>query len=756
MSKKIVVFVIMLLFTTNIVLSSGNENLEGNKTKNISLTTDTFEFDAFCGGLSPWTPLYRLQIDESGHAIYSILPPEKRGTGGFNILDEFDLQEDDLDRIWETIIENDFFNLDPTYNSIAGDGTFANITITNGSIKYSVETKNIAILEFDTIIRFINSLTPGDQDLLYNAIINVAPNKPTQPSGPSSGKINKIYTYTASSVDENLDPLYYRFEWGDGTDSGWVGPFNSGETASASHKWTSEGEYNVSVQAKDDPDGNGDLSDGSESFWSDTLPISMPKSKSTILITFLKRFTNLLPGLSNILEKIDDTNSWIVTHILPESSGTRVTINECKIKVDIYIQIYGPGATVALTQTIETDIEDMWNTDKDGKTWMIQCKADCDPRDPGCSVEFDAHVVRMDEMHRLPGFHTWYVGTDPTGTNHGAVVTMWDYDGDGVGDGPTGNDQTIPTTTGRVDNNEPDNTYAHEAGHLMGLQDKYHELPAQDRDGDGDIDADDRRTEPNAGHGEDIMATLNGKPLQSAIDEIVSDAGIECPCECCPEEEDNDPPENNIMTPHDGDHVTPPVNVTGYADDNDGSGIVLLHYDLIWAGGSYNGSSYEVDPPKQHLTYELNSLELDPFIEPGDWITITIHATDAAGNTGSDSVTIFWQEEQDDTTPPVTEKQIGQPNEDGGYVIWPFTPITLTATDDMSGVNYIHYEVWWDTNEDGIVDDMMMSENVHSEIVMFSMDMFGILYGIIELRYLAVDNAGNDESIHKQQHFVTP
>jgi len=41
------------------------------------------------------------------------------------------------------------------------------------------------------------------------------------------------------------------FDWGDGEFSEWAGPFNSGETGSASHNWTILGDYNVRVIAKD-------------------------------------------------------------------------------------------------------------------------------------------------------------------------------------------------------------------------------------------------------------------------------------------------------------------------------------------------------------------------------------------------------------------------------------------------------------------------------------------------------------------------
>ena len=99
---------------------------------------------------------------------------------------------------------------------------------------------------------------------------NRPPEKPTRPSGPASGKAGKTYTYSAFTTDPDEDEIFYLFDWGDGTNSGWLGPYNSGETVEASHSWSEKGEYSIKVKAKD--------VNGLESEWSDPLVISMPLS----------------------------------------------------------------------------------------------------------------------------------------------------------------------------------------------------------------------------------------------------------------------------------------------------------------------------------------------------------------------------------------------------------------------------------------------------------------------------------------------
>jgi len=80
---------------------------------------------------------------------------------------------------------------------------------------------------------------------------NTAPLKPSQPKGPSVGEAGTEYTSTSNSTDPDGDEIYYLFDWGDNTDSGWIRPYESGDDASASHIWREKGYYNIKVKAKD-------------------------------------------------------------------------------------------------------------------------------------------------------------------------------------------------------------------------------------------------------------------------------------------------------------------------------------------------------------------------------------------------------------------------------------------------------------------------------------------------------------------------
>ncbi len=134
-----------------------------------------------------------------------------------------------------------------------------------------------------------------------------APAKPEDLDGPTSGQINEEHTYTASTTDpDSGDQLYYLFDWGNGEFSGWVGSYDSGDTAEASYSWSEQGDYEIRVKAKDDH--------GVQSEWSDPLPITMPKNNefmNSILLQILEKLMERFPLLEQIL-----SSRPVLSHLL--------------------------------------------------------------------------------------------------------------------------------------------------------------------------------------------------------------------------------------------------------------------------------------------------------------------------------------------------------------------------------------------------------------------------------------------------------
>ena len=70
---------------------------------------------------------------------------------------------------------------------------------------------------------------------------------PTTPSGPASSITGTNNTYSTGGSISDLDhSLQYSFDWGDGTNSGWLPP----GTTNASKTWANPGPYTVKAQAR--------------------------------------------------------------------------------------------------------------------------------------------------------------------------------------------------------------------------------------------------------------------------------------------------------------------------------------------------------------------------------------------------------------------------------------------------------------------------------------------------------------------------
>jgi subtilisin family serine protease len=87
----------------------------------------------------------------------------------------------------------------------------------------------------------------------YEAVLNCneAPFKPTL-TGPDQGTTGKSYDYTVNVEDPEGDDVHIWIDWGDGTDTGWQGPYASGEDVTMSHEWEDPGEFVIVAKAMDE------------------------------------------------------------------------------------------------------------------------------------------------------------------------------------------------------------------------------------------------------------------------------------------------------------------------------------------------------------------------------------------------------------------------------------------------------------------------------------------------------------------------
>ena len=111
---------------------------------------------------------------------------------------------------------------------------------------------------------------PRPPDLNFQLFGQAAENNPPEApniSGPIKGNTGVTYNFTFSATDPNGDDVYYWINWSDGTHTGWIGPYPSGQNVTVSHVWSIPGFYDVKAKAKDVYD--------AESPWSDPFNIEI-------------------------------------------------------------------------------------------------------------------------------------------------------------------------------------------------------------------------------------------------------------------------------------------------------------------------------------------------------------------------------------------------------------------------------------------------------------------------------------------------
>lgn len=207
----------------------------------------------------------------------------------------------------------------------------------------------------------------------------------------------------------------------------------------------------------------------------------------------------------------------------PVYAKTTVTRVQCSITVTLHVEFWSEDDPFPITDyqadinDWKAEIEEVWN--QDGR-WRLRC-----PAPPcvvgldgeGCSITFTVDVeMRRENVDPRPGYHQIKIVHDISEDMDGHIssVTLEQPNG-GSGQGTW-------------DTNEPANTAAHEAGHLMGEEDQYEE-----------VSQDPRVTRTKTGHENDLMGTLDGKPLPDAVARIVcTKGGADCPKDpCCPDRE---------------------------------------------------------------------------------------------------------------------------------------------------------------------------------------------------------------------------
>ncbi|KYK24987.1 hypothetical protein AYK24_05460 [Thermoplasmatales archaeon SG8-52-4] len=88
-------------------------------------------------------------------------------------------------------------------------------------------------------------------------VITIVSNQPPTKvtiNGPAWGFGGTEYEFTFRSTDPDNHNIYYSIDWDDGTSTGYIGPYSSGEQIKLSHSWNLKNKYWIKAWAKDEKD----------------------------------------------------------------------------------------------------------------------------------------------------------------------------------------------------------------------------------------------------------------------------------------------------------------------------------------------------------------------------------------------------------------------------------------------------------------------------------------------------------------------
>lgn len=135
---------------------------------------------------------------------------------------------------------------------------------------------------------FINAET---ENIFYQKVLNNPPDKP-EINGPDNGTTNVEYTFCIDVLtDPEGDSIYCLWDWDDGNNTGWLGPYASGQIICESHIWIQPGIYCIMVKLKDYYE--------MESEWSDPFCITIFENKPPSAPTITGP-TQVIVGIENI------------------------------------------------------------------------------------------------------------------------------------------------------------------------------------------------------------------------------------------------------------------------------------------------------------------------------------------------------------------------------------------------------------------------------------------------------------------------
>ncbi|MEM0492379.1 MAG: hypothetical protein QXS02_00240 [Candidatus Thermoplasmatota archaeon] len=200
------------------------------------------------------------------------------------------------DRLPECLLYADNANREPTKVSNDNRTIWWNFTkiLTDGEI-LSIQFDAL-VINSTVCCQAINTaditLQPCQgEPLSYRDTAEVIGAENTPPTPPlleksTSGKVNEYISFNIKSYDPDGDQVYYLIDWGDGNNSGWLGPYDQGVITLVKYKWKKAGVYTVKGKAKD-------INSAQSINWGNNITVTItgttpPQNITNITITSIK------------------------------------------------------------------------------------------------------------------------------------------------------------------------------------------------------------------------------------------------------------------------------------------------------------------------------------------------------------------------------------------------------------------------------------------------------------------------------------
>ena len=119
---------------------------------------------------------------------------------------------------------------------------------------------------------------------------NEPPEKPII-DGVKIGEPHFNYDYTFVSTDPEENTIFYYVDWDDNTNSGWLGPYDSGHQITLTHSWNEAKVYHIHAKTKD--------IFNAESKWS-TFGVIIPRNRASYFGSLFLRILEKFPLLQRL------------------------------------------------------------------------------------------------------------------------------------------------------------------------------------------------------------------------------------------------------------------------------------------------------------------------------------------------------------------------------------------------------------------------------------------------------------------------